>query len=176
MEGPFYPAEQQTDDDNDLTLFRGSVKARMSHGDPVQARGEILYLSGIVIDTEGRPQKDITVEIWQTDAKGLYKHPNDKNPGERDPYFQYWCKTLTKEDGKFFFKTLVPGEYKPRPAHIHFNVWKNGKLLLTSQIYMNKKIKEAKPDPLLSSINDLLKLDLTPAISGGYEGTFRIII
>lgn len=157
MEGPFYPVEHQADEDNDLTLV---------HGRPARAKGQILNLSGIVIDTEGRPQKEVTIEIWQTDSKGLYRHPNDTNPGKRDNNFQYWGKTVTKDDGKFFFKTIIPGEYHPRPAHIHFNVWKNGKLLLTSQIYISSD-KNSK---------GLLKLELTPAGSGVFEGFFRIVI
>ena len=64
-----------------------------------------------------------------------YKDARDRTPGKRDPNFQYWGKAVTAADGTFSFRTIVPGAYAPRPAHIHFKVWVDGQVRLTSQIY-----------------------------------------
>ena len=112
-EGPFYPVTKQPDIDNDLVQVKGQDG---------MAQGEILHLSGVVVNTKGEAQKDLTIEIWQTDPAGRYKHPGDSTPGERDPNFQYWGAAVTAADGSFFFKTIVPGSYEPRPAHIHYKV------------------------------------------------------
>ncbi|MCH7833763.1 MAG: hypothetical protein IH911_01590, partial [Proteobacteria bacterium] len=39
------------------------------------------------------------------------------------------------DEGGFEFRTYVPGAYNPRPAHIHFKIWEDRRLLLTSQAY-----------------------------------------
>ena len=161
-EGPFYPITRQQDEDNDLTQFAGQTK---------RPQGDILNLNGVVLDIKGQFQKGVTIEIWQTDSKGRYKHPHDTSPGERDPYFQYWGKAVTKEDGSFYFNTIVPGEYAPRPAHIHFKVWVGGKEILTSQIYM-----KLDPSIRMSPRFKLQTIDLKTSKAGEFEGFFQIVI
>jgi protocatechuate 3,4-dioxygenase beta subunit len=165
-EGPFYPVTMHEDNDNDLLQVKGQAGI---------AKGEILNLSGTVVNTNGEPQQGLTVEIWQTDPQGRYKHPGDSTPGERDPYFQYWGATVTAGDGSFFFKTLVPGAYYPRPAHIHYKVWRDGKLLLTSQIYFKKQAEGARPPSLTGQV-ELQTVGLKPVKNGEFEAFFRIVI
>lgn len=162
QEGPFYPVEQQSDEDNDLTYVKGREK---------RAQGETLYLSGIVVSSEGKPQKESTVKIWQTDTNGKYKHPEDTVQSERDANFQYWGSAETDRKGEFTFKTIIPGKYFPRPAHIHFKVWSKGELVLTSQIYLIKSKNKS-----FHLINEHLKLKLILKGAGEYTGFFRIII
>jgi hypothetical protein len=64
--GPFYPRDFPADDDNDLV----SVK-----GQPGIAKGELLLLTGVVVDTNGKPVAGARVEIWQCNALGRYHHP-----------------------------------------------------------------------------------------------------
>lgn len=161
-EGPFYPVTKQHDEDNDLIHVAGQSQP---------AQGDILNLKGVVLNTKGQPQKKITIEIWQTDPNGRYKHPQDTSPGKRDPNFQYWGKAETGEDGSFFFKTIIPGAYAPRPPHIHFKVWVDGKVRLTSQIYMN-----LKPSTPRSPKLDLQTIDLQTKQTGEFEGFFQIVI
>lgn len=160
MEGPYYPVERQSDEDNDLINVKGKSKL---------AKGDVLNLTGVVIDTNGAPQKNAIIEIWQTDADGLYKHPKDKSEGERDPFFQYWGRTKTDKEGKYSFKTLIPGRYKPRPSHIHFKVLAGKKVVLTSQMYIIKNNINS------SYINKLLKLEVTKNKEGEYSGFFKIV-
>jgi len=165
-EGPFYPVTKQQDEDNDLVRVKGQTGI---------ARGDLLDLSGVVIDSTGKPQKGITIEIWQTDPQGRYRHPGDSTPGARDPNFQYWGRTTTADDGSFFFKTIIPGAYHPRPAHIHFKVWREGKVILTSQIYFRQPAENARRPSMTEQIH-LQTADLTPIKKGAFEAFFRIVL
>ena len=165
-EGPFYPVTKQQDIDNDLVHVQGQTGI---------AKGDILNLSGIVVNTKGEPQQELIIEIWQTDPQGRYKHPGDSSPGERDPNFQYWGATFTDTEGRYYFKTVVPGAYEPRPAHIHYKVLKDGKVLLISQIYFIKSDENAKQPSMTSRIN-LQTVDLKSTKSGEFEAFFRIVL
>jgi protocatechuate 3,4-dioxygenase beta subunit len=130
-EGPFYPVRDQLDKDNDLTFVKGGT---------TQARGQVIYIAGSVVDEECRPVANALVEIWQACTSGRYNHPNDPNTAWLDPNFQYWGKAVSKDDGSYLFKTILPGSYPAgpgwvRPPHIHFRVLKTGYRELTSQLY-----------------------------------------
>jgi protocatechuate 3,4-dioxygenase beta subunit len=165
-EGPFYPVTKQQDIDSDLVQVKGQVGI---------AKGDILNLSGMVVNTEGEPLAGAIVEIWQTDPNGRYKHPGDSTPGERDPRFQYWGAAITTTDGTFYFRTLVPGAYNPRPAHIHYKVLQDGNIILTSQIYF-MKAEERTELPSMTSQIELQTTDLQPTANGEFEAFFKIVI
>jgi protocatechuate 3,4-dioxygenase beta subunit len=129
-----------------------------------------------VIGEDGHPVDKAVIEIWQTDPYGRYKDQRDKSPGPRDPDFQYWGKAVTGPDGAYSFTTLVPGAYQPRPAHIHFKIWSDGKVRLTSQIYftktgINKEAGTARPAAQGEQTVDLLRKK-----AGEYEAFFQIIL
>ena len=159
-EGPFYPVTRKSDEDSDLINVKGKSKS---------AKGEVLNLTGVVVNKDGIPHKNVIVEIWQTDANGLYEHPKDRSKGKRDPFFQYWGRAKTNQEGEYSFKTLIPEKYEPRPSHIHFKIWAGKKVVLTSQMYVLKN----KIHP--SSINELLKLEVTKNKEEEYSGFFRIV-
>jgi protocatechuate 3,4-dioxygenase beta subunit len=165
-EGPFYPVTTQQDIDYDLVHVKGQNGV---------AQGDILNLSGVVINTRGEVQENITIEIWQTDPKGRYKHPGDTTPGERDPNIQYWGAAITAADGTFFFKTIIPGAYQPRPAHIHYKVLQDGKVVLTSQMYFRDPSRDTKRFSMSSQV-ELQTVDLKTAKNGEFEAFFRIVL
>ncbi len=160
-EGPFYPIERQSDEDNDLLNVKGQSKS---------AKGDVLNLTGVVLNESGNPQSDVIIEIWQTDKNGLYRHPRDRSRGKRDPFFQYWGRAKTDKEGKYSFRTIIPGAYEPRPSHIHFKVWVGEKVVLTSQMYIMKD-KNSPP-----RVNKLLRLEVTKNKESEYLGFFRIVI
>ena len=165
-EGPFYPVTSQDDIDSDLIHVKGMTGV---------AGGDVLNLSGRVVNTSGEPQGGLIIEIWQTDPHGRYKHPDDSTPGERDPNFQYWGAAVTGSDGSYSFKTIVPGAYYPRPAHIHYKVLRDNKLILTSQIYFTKPAEGERP-PSLTGQMKLQTVTLKPATNGEFEAFFQIVI
>jgi protocatechuate 3,4-dioxygenase beta subunit len=165
-EGPFYPVTSQQDIDNDLVHVKGRAGV---------AEGDMLNLSGVVVNTRAKVQANLIIEIWQTDPQGRYKHPGDSTPGERDPNFQYWGAATTGADGTFFFKTVLPAAYNPRPAHIHYKVLQDGKVILTSQIYFREP-NERSRIPSMTSQTELQTIDLKPTENGAFEAFFRIVI
>lgn len=132
-EGPFYPVEDQADKDADLTRLDGQ--------DGVAA-GEIVSVSGRVLDANGEPIDGALVDVWQANAAGRYAHGRDPNPAPLDPNFQGWAMLTTGEDGSYRFKTVRPGAYPvssswSRPPHIHFKVSKRGYHEVTTQMYFD---------------------------------------
>jgi protocatechuate 3,4-dioxygenase beta subunit len=130
-EGPFYPIHQQADKDVDLTLIENHTQ---------QAKGEVIRVQGRVLDTKGNALSNAFVEIWQANAWGRYAHKRDPNTAPLDPHFQGWGQTSTDADGRYGFKTILPGAYPAgpdwtRPPHIHFKVAKQGFYALTTQMY-----------------------------------------
>lgn len=137
QEGPYYPPDKLAERDNDLVDLAGAT------GPPA---GDILVLSGVVYDTAGRPLEGITVEIWQTDSNGVYRHPDDPGTAQRDPNFQFYGEALTGADGVYSFRTIIPGRYEPRPRHIHVKVRRGEERLLTTQFYFADEIAIDGPE------------------------------
>ncbi len=131
VEGPFYPVEAQKDKDFDLTRIEGQAGI---------AEGRVIVIQGQVLDTDGNPIEDVTVDLWQANAAGRYRHPHDTNKAPLDPNFQGWAIVLSGQEGRFRFKTIYPGAYPVsfmwrRTPHIHFKISKRGYEELVTQMY-----------------------------------------
>ena len=129
--GPFYPVIAQKDKDFDLTKIEGKQGV---------AKGKIIIIRGQVLDTDGKPVEDATVDLWQANGAGRYSHPHDTNTAPLDPNFQGWAIVASGKDGAFRFKTIYPGAYPAtdawtRPPHIHFKISKKGYIEITTQLY-----------------------------------------
>ena len=129
-EGPFYPDKLPLDTDNDLIIVNDSI---------TPAVGEITHLTGRVLDAGGNPVKNVTVEIWQCDAKQVYLNTRDSVPkaSQRDANFQGFGRFTTGSKGEYRFRTIKPVAYPGRPApHIHFKVKRGDRELLTTQLFI----------------------------------------
>ena len=128
-EGPFYPTARMrfNDIDNDLVKIDGEVE---------RAGGEIVMLSGRVLDSEGNPVAGARVEIWQCDVNGRYLHSGDSGWNSRDPAFQGFGHDLTGADGSYSFRTIKPVPYAGRTPHIHVKVLLANRERLTTQFYL----------------------------------------
>ena len=139
-EGPFYPIHEQADKDVDLTRIEGRSQT---------AKGEVIRVQGRVLDTNGRLLSDALVEIWQANTWGRYRHKRDPNTAPLDPDFQGWGVATTGSNGRYGFKTILPGAYPAgpgwiRPPHIHFKVARPGYEVLTTQMYFpDQKFNDA---------------------------------
>ena len=92
--------------------------------------GERIILHGRVLDQNSRPVVNALIEIWQANAGGRYRHKNDTYLAPIDPNFGGCGRTLSDEDGYYFFRTVKPGAYpwrnyinSWRPAHVHVSVF-----------------------------------------------------
>lgn len=173
-EGPFYPPVLPRDDDNDLVRLVGA---------DAQALGRVTHVLGRVVDREGRPLPGILVEVWQCDANGRYLHPGDSGGRPRDPRFQGYGRTLTDAAGGYRFRTIRPVAYPGRTPHIHFKLSREGRELLTTQMYVAGEPLNER-DFLLNAVRDpaaraRLLVELAPA--GDIEaealaGRFEIVL
>ena len=124
--GPFYPDRLPSDQDADLTAVAGL---------PGRAAGQILYLSGRVLDTRGRPLSGARLELWQANAHGRYIHSADGDAsGPLDPNFQGYASLRADAEGRYRIKTVKPAPYSGRTAHLHFNA-EGGRVKLTTQMF-----------------------------------------
>lgn len=130
-EGPFFPTRDQADKDTDLTLIEGHTE---------RALGEVVEISGQVLDEAGQPIADALVDVWQANTHGRYAHERDPNPAPLDENFQGWARITTDAEGRWRIRTIKPGPYPvgegwSRPPHVHFKVARRGFIELTTQMY-----------------------------------------
>jgi len=162
MDGPFYPIAVQ-DQDWDLT--------RVSGGNG-RAQGEVIEVTGQVLDPDCRPLPGCVVEIWQANIHGRYSHPRDEGKGRSlDPNFQGYARLPTDKDGRYRFLTIIPGSYAAmgdwiRPPHIHFKVHAPFNPSVTTQMYFAGHPLNAK---------DLLLAPLSPAQRASLEIGFDAV-
>jgi protocatechuate 3,4-dioxygenase beta subunit len=128
VEGPFYPVEIPRDHDADLTVVDGSEEV---------AAGTPLVLEGVLLRADGSPLEGATIEIWQTDAYGVYLHPTDPGFAARDVAFQGFGEAVTEAEGAWAFRTILPEVYGGRPRHIHARIVVEDETLLTTQVYFS---------------------------------------
>jgi protocatechuate 3,4-dioxygenase beta subunit len=127
--GPFYPLGEPAKG-GDLTCVPGR---------PGRAQGQIIRVSGRVLDRTGTPVRQGKLHIWQANTFGRYSHPNDDNSAPLDPCFEGFAVLETDNDGRYDLRTIKPGAYPTprgsmRPSHIHFEVFGKRERLIT-QLY-----------------------------------------
>jgi protocatechuate 3,4-dioxygenase beta subunit len=160
FEGPYYPVGPRNRS-NDLVL--------------AEPREKVLHLRGRVVDVRGNPLHAALVDIWHTDPLGRYRHPRDRSAGERWDDFLYWGEATTDADGRFSFRTYVPGAYEPRPAHIHYKVWEDRTELLTSQIYF-AELGGTRGKSRLPERSSLQTVRLEPLGDASLQAVLQIVI
>jgi len=156
-EGPFYPDKLPLDTDNDLLVINDGL---------TPAVGEISYVSGRILDINGKPIKNAAVEIWQCDANGAYLHSGTTNADKKDKNFQGFGRFTTAASGEYLFRTIKPVPYPGRTPHIHFKIKVKGKDLLNTQLYIKGHPGNEK-DGIYSSVRDpklraAITADFTP--------------
>jgi protocatechuate 3,4-dioxygenase beta subunit len=147
--GPFYPVELPADQDADMTILGGNKE---------RAAGTVIYVSGRVLDTQGAPVANATLDIWQANAAGRYAHPADANKAPLDANFQGFARIRTAADGTYKFKSIKPGAYPTgdgdwvRPPHIHFDVLGNKSRAITQMYFGGEPLNDK--DRILNAIRN----------------------
>lgn len=124
--GPFFPREF-AQGANDLTSVGGK-----------KAEGELIEITGRVVQLDGTGLDNAVLEIWQADREGGFD-----NPG-----FFGWGRAATDADGNYLFKTIKPGAPRGRAPHINFLILYSG---LMRQLQTVMFFSEAE-DPVLNAV------------------------
>jgi protocatechuate 3,4-dioxygenase, beta subunit len=142
-EGPFYPPlsfrARSLDWDADLTQVQG----RSGDAAVARASGEVLDLFGVVGDVNGRIVDGATVEIWQCDAFGSYRHPRGAG-SQIDANFQGFGSSKTNAQGVCRFRTIRPAPYPGRAPHIHVKLRHASFGELTTQLFVAGDVGNAR--------------------------------
>lgn len=139
MRGPRYPLLSLENTISEITgprfghddIDAGDNDLLINYARPGEAPiGERIILHGRVLDENARPVPGTLVEIWQANAGGRYRHRKDTYLAPIDPNFGGCGRTITDENGYYFFRTVKPGAYpwrnyinSWRPAHIHLSLF-----------------------------------------------------
>lgn len=119
-------------------------RSRMRDGG---VRGEPFDLAGRVLSAmDGEPLAGARLEVWQTDARGLYSNLSGLWPRRMER--RMWLRATLQANalGWYALETVVPAHYPlgrwSRPRHLHFAVAHPRCRTLVTQLYF-------EGDPLL---------------------------
>ena len=99
--------------------------------------GEKLTLTGRVLGApDCAPLAGALVEVWQADARGDYSQVGAK-PDDAGCLLRASLKS--DAEGRYSFRTVLPGEYPGRPRHIHYRVSAKGYATLVTQLYFARE-------------------------------------
>ena len=122
-----------------------------------QCKGERVLLTCRVLDGDGIPVPDAMIEIWQADADGRYRHPDDPQFQASDPAWTGFGRMGTNEDGMCEFETIKPGRVPGdggglQAPHLNVAIFGRGllKQLYTRIYFANDPANEQ--DPVLALV------------------------
>lgn len=137
--GPFFPVDRLAEEDADLTWIKGQSK---------RADGNVIEVTGRVLDQYGNPVSGARLNIWQCNSLGRYAHANDKAAMPLDPNFQGYASVRTGAQGDWRITTIKPAAYDSpigkRTPHIHFDVQGKRHRMITQMYFSDDKESNAK--------------------------------
>lgn len=148
--GPLFKNEKISAGEDNLSIVDGK-----------EAQGQRIFVSGKVLDEDGKPVPNTLIEIWQCNAAGRYKHSVDQHPAPLDPNFIGKGRVVSDDKGNYKFTTIRPGAYPWgnhynawRPAHIHFSLFGPSFVtrLITQMYFPDDPLFQF--DPIFNSISD----------------------
>lgn len=133
------PTQRQTEG----PYFKPRSPERSDLREPDMA-GRPVGLSGLVLTRACRPVARALVDLWQADDQGDYDNAGFRLRGH----------VFTDAEGRYLFRTIVPGVYPGRTRHFHVKVQAPGRPVLTTQFYFpgerdNRRDPLFRPDLLL---------------------------
>jgi protocatechuate 3,4-dioxygenase alpha subunit len=133
-----------------LRLYRKGEEILVPEG----YAGDRIVIEGKVLDGDREHIEDALLEIWQANATGRYRHPDDKRDLSLDAGFTGFGRTVSDfETGQYRFETVKPGpvpddEGESQAPHISLMVQGRGMLNpVFTRIYFSDE-EEANRDDL----------------------------
>ncbi len=137
--GPFFPVDRLAEEDADLTWIKGHQK---------RASGNVIQVTGRVLDRYGKPVSGARLDIWQCNSLGRYAHANDIATMPLDPDFQGYASIRTGAAGDWRITTIKPAAYDSpigrRTPHIHFDVQGKRHRLITQMYFYDDDASNRK--------------------------------
>jgi hydroxyquinol 1,2-dioxygenase len=156
--GPFYVEGRPTADNG----------ADISDG----VTGTTMFVTGRVVDDEGRPISGAKVDTWHSDGEGFYDVQQTEKLHDE---FAMRALLTTDDEGRFWYRSITPRYYPVptdgpcgeilraanrspmRPQHVHFWVQADGYDPLITQVFL-------RDDPYIDrdavfAVQDSLKAD-----------------
>ena len=139
------------------------------------AKGQIITITGAVIDGTGWALRDAMIESWQPDAMGRF-------PGQSgaDPAVSGFCRfAADKDSGLFTLRTVKPGPVPHRGGGMqapHIGLWivaRGINIGLSTRVYFEDE--DNSIDPLLARIEQRPRVETLIAKKTG-EGQYRFDI
>ena len=114
--------------------------------------GNLIAITGRVVDGKGAPVTDVLIEVWQADANGIYQQ-------EAQNRFRGWGRVIPDfETGMFTFRTIKPGSVRDRNGRQmapQLNLWlvsRGINIGLNTRMYFGDEVETNELDPVLSSV------------------------
>lgn len=127
---------------------------------PIQkgAKGTKISITGHVVDGAGMILRDVLLESWQADAKGLFNTPSETR-GKADPKVIGWSRFATDfETGDWSLQTVKPGRIPAPDGRLmapHISLWivaRGINIGLQTRIYFEDEKKANAECPVLKRI------------------------
>ena len=110
-----------------------------------------VELSGLVLTRSCRPVVGALVDLWQADDRGEYDNKGFRLRGH----------VFTDAEGRYAFRTIMPGLYPGRTRHYHVKVQAPARPVLTTQLYF--------PDEPLNRSDDFFHPELVMQVAKGED-------
>lgn len=123
--------------------------------------GKPVELSGLVLTRACRPVANALVDLWHADGEGVYDNTGFRLRGH----------VYTDAQGRYAFRTVMPGLYPGRTRHYHVKIKAPGKRLLTTQFYF--------PDEPRNASDELFRRELLLRINtsgDALEASFDVVL
>lgn len=136
------------------------------------AKGEVITITGQVIDGTGWALRDALLESWQPDAAGLFAGQEGADP-KVNGFARF---AADKDSGEFTLRTVKPGAVATREGKLqapHISLWiaaRGINIGLHTRIYFEDE--DNSQDPLLARIEQRPRVQTLIAKKTG-EGTYR---
>ncbi len=129
---------------------KNAPKKEMGDNINYDGKGEPAFIFGNVKNTDGKPIKGASIDVWQANDDGFY----DIQQPEVQPDMNLRGIFSTKEDGEYFFKSVKPkhysiptdgpvgkmlsstGRHPFRPAHLHYIVSAKGYKSVVTHVFV----------------------------------------
>jgi protocatechuate 3,4-dioxygenase alpha subunit/protocatechuate 3,4-dioxygenase beta subunit len=141
--GPYFPIYFRDESLEDLT--------RVDPGVVSGASGEHIILRGRILDRHGDLANGAIVELWQANAKGVYRTPATAGDPDIDPWFSGYGRQRTAT-GEYSFRTIRPGAVGNRAPNITVTIFSDGISRIVTQVFFDGQNENAT-DPLLANLD-----------------------